>query len=247
MTFFNDKQKKYFETLWKFEKQSDCPLEKWENNVEKKLLLILLSCSLLLTGCGGHSSTNCSEDNLTITSVQDSEETLHASHKMELEYVVSSETPLTDIDVKFYLLHVEQYDSYLEQGGEPPQQFYFGYDKIDKVNAGTNQRIVELQVPDEITIDGEYYLVAEVDPDNVIEEFDETDNIYASHQETEQTTSMSFTITNPLLNPDTAYSETTNLMPTISLSIMRLSSSMKKIRDDLRSYAALSEQRSHCL
>lgn len=131
-------------------------------------LLSLWTVICLLAGC---SSSPPPKPNLrpsaisVVTPVQD----IQASHRLDVRVGIVSATALEGVGVAFRAFPRAQYDARVED----IENWVLGSSAHD-VAAGEGTFDAQLQIPYEVPA-GEYYLVPEVDPQDTIEETDETD------------------------------------------------------------------------
>ncbi len=130
----------------------------------------------LLSACGGGGGGSPAPltpvGNLESATVQVLSTNPASAHEMELRTTITSDAEIADVPVGYYLLYKEDVDNEVED----IRQFAVDSTVFEQVRAGTDSYTSTIKLPEQLDPAGEYYLVAEVDPNNVVPETDEEDN-----------------------------------------------------------------------
>ncbi|MGE4318507.1 MAG: hypothetical protein AB7E96_06320 [Deferribacterales bacterium] len=138
----------------------------------KKTALIIFAV-LLLYSCGGGGSSAGSSD-LIVRSVS-GESTAGSGQFYDITYKVYSAKAESGVVTKFYLVEDGSLKSKTSERDDVATQYYIGADSFNP-SAGVNTRGFSIQIPSEITASGSFYIVADIDPDNLIDEANESNN-----------------------------------------------------------------------
>lgn len=149
-----------------------------------RVILGFLIAAFLITGCGGGGggdTDTTAATNLKVTSIQQPEGAADAGHTISLQYTVNSESAVSDVITSFYIMNKSDFDALDDIDLRSDiEQYYIGSDTIEYVSTGDNISTVEFQLPQDMDSGGEYFIVANVDPDGLISENNEDDNEYTT-------------------------------------------------------------------
>jgi len=181
--------------------------------MKKLLALAAVVAALFLAGCGGGSgsdstSSAASDDvNLKISEIQQPASDANAGHGIDLQYVLDSDADVSNAVVNFYIMNSDQFGAQEDDETTPQsEQYYIGSDVLEAVVEGENNRTVHFLIPEGVETGGEYFVIAQVDPDNLISETNEEDNIFSTSEDGEARAA-SFQ-----MNVSTAYKDVANFI-----------------------------------
>ncbi|NNG02374.1 MAG: hypothetical protein HKM93_23560 [Desulfobacteraceae bacterium] len=172
-----------------------------------RVLLTLLMVLPVITGCvdfglnGGGSGDrdDVVTNNLESQDVQIVTSDTQVGHPLKLSVAITAAEGVTDVPVSFYLLNKSEFDAAEDLSDtsassnslqrsptgtdEDPDQFaqHLLCSETCDLETGDNECVIECAVP-EGTPPGEYYVIAHVDPSDVIDETDD-DNTPDQHQD----------------------------------------------------------------
>ena len=129
-----------------------------------------------LTACGGggggaaplRPAGNLRAESMTVRST-----TPTAAHEMELATRILATAEFADVPVSYYLMLKDD----VEAQKDPVRQVLVGSSVFAKVTAGTADYVSTVVIPTGVQPAGDWYLIAQVDPENVILETNEDDNM----------------------------------------------------------------------
>jgi len=181
----------------------------------KKILIIITALLLLtLAGCGGGSGSSATDEsvNLKVTSIEQPAGDANAGHGIDLQYTLESDGIASDVVVNFYIVNDSQFSAQDNDASTPQsEQFYLGNDKIDTVLDGDNVQVASFIIPEGVSTEGEYFIIAHVDPDDMVFETEEEDNIFSTSSEAASSVAAS-RASNILLDISTDYVDVTNFI-----------------------------------
>jgi len=143
-----------------------------------RTLISYLSILLVLVGLSA-----CHDDdfiNLRMEDISSSTSSVHPNDYFMVNYSIrAANVKGSEIVVDFYALHDESVEDATDEETDLEHDFYLGSDTfvVDDSGYTTVERAVELHIPINVTFDGDYSIVANIDPENLIEESDEQDNV----------------------------------------------------------------------
>lgn len=141
-------------------------------------LALLTACS---SGGGGGGGTGSVQPtgNLRVVSVRvlpidpsNPNQNPHAAHEMRIGTTIESTADFTNVPVSFVMLHAEDVDN----EGENVRQFEASNGVWEAVGAGTNEYEAWVPLPRDLEQFGTWYLIADLDPADTIQETNEDDN-----------------------------------------------------------------------
>jgi hypothetical protein len=141
----------------------DVPLDN-DGNVELQIFADGFSpYTKALRGCAPSGNPN----NLTAVSLENESSDPRIGYPLGLILTIEAIEAVRDVGVTFYAFDKADPDA---------RQFSLGARTIEVLDTGSNAVEIELDVPTDIEISGEYYIGASVDPADVITETNEEDN-----------------------------------------------------------------------
>lgn len=142
------------------------------------ILAGLLAAALTSCGGGGGGSNSgpAPAGNLHMTTLRAVSDVPTTAHEVMLATGLSSTHEMADVAVEYFLMNKEDVDA----GAAEVRQFEVASSVFEKVTAGTAEYQSVVTIPQDVEPAGDYYLVAQVDPENVIAETDEDDNMPTS-------------------------------------------------------------------
>ncbi len=158
----------------------------------RKRLLPLLIGALTLTACGSSDDkVEVSEpeitENLTLSALSvDNQHAYVPGEAIEITYTLHAENiDAQDVTVDFYIVHDESEDDSVEdtEESEVEGDHFLGTTTFTAVSTGDYDHHSLFTVPFDLSHEGDYWIMAVVDPDDEIMESDETDN--HPHQDNE--------------------------------------------------------------
>lgn len=139
--------------------------------------LSLIAATAILAGCN---TSDEPEVNLTLSQLSvDNQHQYVPGESIELTYTLHAENvEETDINVDFYIVFDETGDEDLEDTDETEVEgdHLLGTETFTAVSSGDYNHHSSFTVPYDLSHEGNYWIMAVVDPDDLIEESDETDN-----------------------------------------------------------------------
>ena len=141
--------------------------------------LALTTTLVTLTACGsGGGSSAAAPDprptgNLTITRARVLDAELQAGHEVQVAATVTATETFRSVPIDYTLLNRADVDAELED----VRQHTLGTGLVEEVRPGTEEYESVVTIPEALRSDDGWYLVAEIDPANVVTETDEGDNL----------------------------------------------------------------------
>lgn len=129
----------------------------------------LCSCG----GGGGGAAPVKPFGNLQATSLQVTSDNPATAHEMELSTGIFASDPIDAVPVSYFLMNKADVDDQLDD----VRQHFVGSSVFENVSAGQKTYESVVTIPKDVSPAGDYYLIVQVDPDNVIPETDEDDNM----------------------------------------------------------------------
>jgi len=172
-------------------------------------IFLSILIGMLVASCGGGGSSDSASDpadiNLKVTSIEQPTATANAGHSVALDYMLESGTVEEQVAVNFYIVNNDQFNALDDTDSTSEvEQYYLGTDSIEVVSVGDNRRSVDFALPQDMQSGGDYFILAQVDPDNLITEANEDDNEFS--------TADNARASNITLNVSTIYSDVTNII-----------------------------------
>jgi len=137
---------------------------------------------IFLAACGGGGGSDDTDNNVKITDIEQPVEDAKAGYLYDISYVVTADrSTAEEIPVSFYIIHNSQFDALPETSDvQVTDQYYIGTHNAGLLNAGDNTLTAKLYIPLDIVTEGEYFLYASLDPENMFAESNEDDNTFTS-------------------------------------------------------------------
>lgn len=172
-----------------------------------KIVLVLLLAAAVLSGCGGGGSGSSeTPGNLKVSDITRPDGDIYAGHGISLNYKLDSDKVFSNVVVNFYIVRADEFAAQEDDETTPhAEQYYLGSDTTAVVNEGENRLTAEFVIPDGVTEDADYFVIAQVDPDDEISETNEDDNTYASSDARSRAAAV-------LLSVNTSYKDVSNII-----------------------------------
>jgi len=173
-----------------------------------KIVLLAICSIFILNGCGGGSGSDAvtATPNLKVTDISQPAKDANAGHSITIQYILDSTAVASNVVVSFYIVENDEFEAQADDETTPQaEQYYLGSDTASVVLEGENHLSAEFVIPADVSADGSYFVIAHVDPDDMVAETNEEDNYYSSNDARSRAASV-------LLDVSTSYKDVTNFI-----------------------------------